>query len=106
MACILIAEDHAVDRQFLVTLLGHQGHTMLEASDGSEALEVVRRSRPELVISDILMPTMDGWQLRTRLRSDPALSIERVRSFGDCADARACRTAAERHRGIHALPAM
>ena len=59
MANILIAEDRPVDRLFLATLLRYQGHGILEASDGAEALALVQSNRPHLVISDVLMPTME-----------------------------------------------
>jgi diguanylate cyclase (GGDEF)-like protein len=71
MARILIVDDRAVNRQFLVTLLGYANHQLIEAGDGAEALEVVRNSRPDLVITDILMPTMDGYEFVRRLRDDP-----------------------------------
>jgi two-component system cell cycle sensor histidine kinase/response regulator CckA len=55
----------------LVTLLGYRGHRLREAADGAEALEQVRMERPDLVIADILMPTMDGYELVRQLRADP-----------------------------------
>ena len=57
-ATILVVDDHAPSRQFLVSLLTYKGHHLIEASDGAEALARVRAERPDLVISDILMPTM------------------------------------------------
>jgi diguanylate cyclase (GGDEF)-like protein/PAS domain S-box-containing protein len=70
MATILVVDDRPLNRDFLVTLLGYCGHVLLEAADGAEALEVVRTQPPDLVISDILMPTMDGIEFVRRLRSD------------------------------------
>jgi diguanylate cyclase (GGDEF)-like protein/PAS domain S-box-containing protein len=71
-ATILIVDDHVLNREFLMTLLGYGGHRLIEAGNGIEALKVVQRERPDLVISDILMPNMDGYEFVTRLHSDPA----------------------------------
>ncbi|HEU5097577.1 MAG TPA: GAF domain-containing protein [Roseiflexaceae bacterium] len=78
MATILIVDDHPTNRAFLVTLLGYVGHQLLEAADGAEALEVVRASHPDLVIADVLMPTMDGYEFVRRLRAEPAIAHTRV----------------------------
>jgi CheY-like chemotaxis protein len=73
MATILIADDRPVNRQYLVTLLSYFGHRLIEASNGSEALELVKVKQPGLVISDLIMPGMDGQELISRLHADPAL---------------------------------
>jgi diguanylate cyclase (GGDEF)-like protein/PAS domain S-box-containing protein len=78
VARILIVDDDPVGRELLVALARHRGHEPLEAADGAEALECVRTRRPQLVISDILMPTMDGYEFVRRLRSDAALADTRV----------------------------
>ncbi|WP_409526066.1 EAL domain-containing protein [Nitrincola sp. MINF-07-Sa-05] len=78
MATILIVDDQAVNREFLVTLLGYQGYRLLEAADGLEALVIVREERPDLVVADILMPTMDGYEFVKRVRSDPDIEDTRV----------------------------
>ena len=72
MATILIVDDDPPSREFLVTLLGYSGHRLLEAADGVEALEQVRAEHLDLIISDILMPTMDGYELVRRLRAEPS----------------------------------
>src|SRR2546430_11336302 len=74
MATILIVDDRPTNRQFLLTLLGYGGHRLLEAANGAEALERVRTERPDLVITDILMPTMDGYEFVRHLRADPDLA--------------------------------
>jgi diguanylate cyclase (GGDEF)-like protein len=74
MATILVVDTRPVDRQLLVTLLGSFGHRLLEANDGSEALELARTELPDLVITDIVMPNMDGFTLTRRLRAEPLLS--------------------------------
>ncbi len=71
MAKILVVDDNAANRSLLVTLLGYSGHTMREAGDGEEALAMIAAEHPNLLVSDILMPAMDGYQLVRRLRSDP-----------------------------------
>jgi CheY-like chemotaxis protein len=74
MATILIVDDVSLNRKFLVTLLRHHGHRLLEAVDGSEGLAVVRAEHPDLVITDVLMPVMDGYELVRQLRLDAATS--------------------------------
>ncbi|NJC98876.1 MAG: diguanylate cyclase [Anaerolineae bacterium] len=74
MATILIVDSRPADRQMYVTLLGSFGHRLLEANDGNEALELARTELPDLVITDIIMPNMDGFTLARRLRSEPLLA--------------------------------
>lgn len=74
MATILIVDDHPTNREFLVTLLSYQGHRLIEASDGIEALALARTEQLDLVIADILMPTMDGYEFVHRLRTDPTIA--------------------------------
>jgi signal transduction histidine kinase/DNA-binding response OmpR family regulator len=74
MAKILIADDHAQNREYLVDLLRHCGHDLLEAGDGVEALERVLSDHPDLVIADLLMPAMDGYELVRRIRNDVAVA--------------------------------
>ncbi|HXL86063.1 MAG TPA: PAS domain S-box protein, partial [Gemmatimonadaceae bacterium] len=74
MATVLIVDDLSANRKFLVTLLGHQGHRVLEAADGREGLAAVQAEHPDLVITDVLMPVMDGYEFVRRLRLDPTTS--------------------------------
>ena len=74
MATILIVDDHALNRAFLMTLLGYSAHRLLEAADGNEGLIMAQKERPDLIISDILMPNMDGHEFVMRMRTDPALA--------------------------------
>ncbi len=78
MAKILVVDDHRVNREFLVTLLGYPGHSLHEASDGAEALEVAAAVRPDLIITDVLMPTMDGYEFVRRLRAIPEIATTPV----------------------------
>ena len=72
MATILVVDDFSANRELLVTRLRYQGHRLLEAADGREGLAVVRAEHPDLVITDVLMPVMDGYELVRQLRLDPA----------------------------------
>jgi signal transduction histidine kinase len=74
VAKILITDDHPRNRAYLVDLLRHCGHVLLEAGDGADALERVRADHPDLVIADLVMPMMDGYELVRRIRSDPAVA--------------------------------
>ena len=78
MALILIVDDRATNREFLVTLLGYSGHQLLEAADGAEALKIAHAERPDLIITDILMPHMDGFEFVGHLRRDPVISATRI----------------------------
>ncbi len=75
MASILIVDDRPVSRQMLTTLLGYYNHHLIEASDGVEALGLARNDQPDLIIADVLMPTMDGFELVRQLRLDPATAL-------------------------------
>jgi diguanylate cyclase (GGDEF)-like protein/PAS domain S-box-containing protein len=72
IATILIVDDHVLNRQFLMTLLGFSGHRLMEAASGIEALKLIEHDRPDLIISDILMPNMDGYEFVARVRENPA----------------------------------
>lgn len=69
MATILIVDDRTINRDFLASLLSYFGHVILEASNGLEALALIHKSHPDLVISDVLMPEMDGIELANTLRN-------------------------------------
>jgi CheY-like chemotaxis protein len=73
MAKILVVDDNPGNRKLVVALLGHEGHDMIEAHDGADGLQAAQAQLPDLVISDILMPSMDGFEFVRRLRADPGL---------------------------------
>jgi diguanylate cyclase (GGDEF)-like protein len=73
MATILIVDANPTDRRSYITLLGNFGHRLLEAIDGIQALELARAELPDLIITEILMPNMDGFTLVRRLRAEPLL---------------------------------
>src|SRR2546423_716709 len=78
MATILVVDDLADNRELLLRVLQKSNHRLLQASDGAEGLRVVRQEHPDLVIADILMPTMDGYEFVRQLRQDPSIAQTRV----------------------------
>ena len=71
MPTILIADDNRANREALASLLETAGYDVLSVADGAEALKAARERRPDAVISDVLMPRMDGYELARHLRDDP-----------------------------------
>src|SRR2546425_3118107 len=71
MATILVVEERPVNRRFVVTLLQDRGHRLLEAADSEGALRIVRTEKPDLVLVDVLAPSMDGCQFALARRSGP-----------------------------------
>ena len=61
-----------------MTLFGYASHRCLEARDGAEALGLARSEQPDLIVTDLLMPTMDGHEFVRQLRSDPDLAPMKV----------------------------
>ena len=78
MAIILIVEDRPIDRKLLATILRTRGHEIVEASDGKEALDALEQIGPDLVVSDILMPRLDGYEFVRRMREIPELAATPV----------------------------
>jgi len=71
-AKILAAEDAPDEARVLIDFLGAQGYTVIQAADGEEAIIKARVERPDLLLLDVRMPGLDGFQVCERLKSDPA----------------------------------
>jgi CheY-like chemotaxis protein len=69
---VLLADDNADMRQYVEKLLSASGYGVLAATDGEAALSIARSSHPDLVLSDVMMPKLDGFGLLTGLRDAPA----------------------------------
>jgi class 3 adenylate cyclase len=72
---ILVVDDQRANVEVLAGVLTARGYEVLTATDGEAALEQVRQGNPDLVVSDILMPQMDGYELCRRLRSEPVTTL-------------------------------
>ncbi|CAA9452030.1 MAG: Two-component transcriptional response regulator, winged helix family [uncultured Rubrobacteraceae bacterium] len=70
MAKILIADDEPNIREVVGLYLQREGHTVVEAADGEEALELYRQHRPDLVILDLILPKLDGLEVCRRIQAE------------------------------------
>ncbi len=68
---ILLIEDHPMNRDMLVRRLRRRGFYMLEAVDGLQGVAVARQHHPDLILLDISIPEIDGYEVARRLRADP-----------------------------------
>jgi adenylate cyclase len=86
---ILIVDDNETNRDILVMRLGPQGYELLQACDGEEALAVAREKRPDLILLDVMMPKLDGFEVCRRLKADadlPFMAIILVTAKADTKD--------------------
>jgi len=68
MATVLVVDDRASNRELASEVLEYGGYTVIEASEGAEALDIAHARHPDLILTDILMPGMDGYELARKLR--------------------------------------
>jgi DNA-binding response OmpR family regulator len=71
---VLVADDEPALRKLLKTNMELEGYETLEASNGAEVLECVERDNPDIILLDIMMPVMDGWEVMTALAANPEYS--------------------------------
>jgi CheY-like chemotaxis protein len=71
MTTILIVDDQPDNRDMLSAMLGSEGYRTLVASGGMEALDVIAREAPHLILLDVSMPDMDGFAVASLLKADP-----------------------------------
>jgi CheY-like chemotaxis protein len=72
--CILVVDDERDIRDTIAELLADEGYAVEEAGDGAEALAKARDCHPVVVLLDLMMPGMNGWEFRARQRGDPELA--------------------------------
>jgi CheY-like chemotaxis protein len=69
---VLVVEDDAAHRDICVTIRRHHHYEVVDAADGKEALRMVGEYPPDLVLMDVLLPVVDGWQATATLKGAPA----------------------------------
>jgi twitching motility two-component system response regulator PilH len=72
MSTVLVVEDSVPQREMITELLRGIGLSVTVASDGLEALEQIQSQRPDMVVLDIVMPRMNGYELCRRIKADPS----------------------------------
>lgn len=86
---ILIADDNEQNRELLEAYLCDEGHEILMSEDGQKTLERARAERPDLILLDIMMPKMSGYEVCQQLRSEeetkriPILMVTALKEMGD-----------------------
>jgi CheY-like chemotaxis protein len=81
---ILVVDDEEIMRNLLDKMLSLEGYNILTAVDGQDALEVVAKEKVDLVVSDMKMPRMDGFELLKNLRNNyPDIGVVIMTGFGD-----------------------
>jgi two-component system, cell cycle response regulator DivK len=93
---ILVVEDQEDNRQILRDLLAHAGYEVVEVDNGEEALPAAAEHRPDVILMDIQLPLLDGYEATRRIKADPALKhipIIVVTSYALSGDEAKARTA-------------
>ncbi len=75
---ILIAEDDVFISEMYNTKMSEEGFAVLTANDGQEALDVIKKEKPAVILLDILMPKIDGWEVLKKITSDNNLKSKSV----------------------------
>src|SRR5262245_9663785 len=75
---ILVVDDVPANVELLGTLLRREGYTVVSASDGEQALEIVAREHPDLVLMDVLMPKLSGYDVCERIKRDKTTRLTPV----------------------------
>lgn len=73
MAKILLVEDNEINRDMMVRRLQRRGYTVVAAMDGQQAVEMARLERPDLILMDMSLPVMDGWEATREIKRQPGL---------------------------------
>ena len=83
MAMVLVVDDEAPIVDLLVDIIEERGHTVLRAGNGAEALTIARDLHPDLIISDIMMPQMDGFETLRSIREESSVPVIMLTAKGE-----------------------
>lgn len=92
---ILVVEDQEDNRTILRDLLGMAGYELIEATDGAEGVKLAQQEKPDLILMDIQLPVIDGYEATRRIKGDaqlkstPIIAVTSYALSGDEAKARA-----------------
>ena len=78
MAKVLVVDDDAVIQRLMQVNLEMEGHDVVLASDGEQALAQVRAERPDVVLLDVMLPLMDGWEVAAAMQRDPEIAHTKI----------------------------
>ena len=96
MSRILLVEDNELSRDMLSRRLTRRGYEVLTAADGAEAVETARTGTPDLILMDMSLPVIDGWEATRRLKAGPetrAIPIIALTALAMASDERKARDA-------------
>ena len=93
---ILIVEDNALNRALLLAVLKPEGHELLVAENGLRGIEIAQREQPQLILMDVMLPGLNGYEATRRLKANPATRHIPIIAMG------ANATPAERDRALDA----
>ena len=74
MALILVVEDDPANQELVTRFLRREGHSVLQAPDGMTGVRLARERLPDLILMDLGLPELDGWEAARRIRSNPRTS--------------------------------
>ena len=81
MAKILYVEDNEMNRDMLSRRLSRRGHEVLLAFDGQAGLDMMKSENPEIVLMDMGLPVLDGWDATTQAKADPEIKMIPITSY-------------------------
>lgn len=71
LSTVLLVEDNEDNRTIYTTILRHVGHDVIEASNGEDGIRLALERQPNVILMDVAMPGIDGWEATRRLKGDP-----------------------------------
>ncbi|HTY11393.1 MAG TPA: response regulator [Bacteroidota bacterium] len=73
MAKLLVVEDNEINRDMMVRRLQRRGYTLVTAVDGQQGIDMARSEKPDLILMDMSLPVLDGWEATRQIKKDESL---------------------------------